>query len=104
MSFGIANFAIISLLCYVVGDFAKKMDKIPDKLIPDICMIVGGILGVICFVLKTPDFPANDIMTAIAVGVTSGGTATAVNQAIKQFTGKHGVISNIITNNDDEEK
>jgi hypothetical protein len=88
MSFGIANFLVISVLCYVVGDFTKKFDKIPNKFIPDICMIVGGILGVICFILKTPDFPANDIMTAIAVGVTSGGTATAINQAKKQLFDK----------------
>ena len=89
MSFGIANFAIITLLCYALGDLVKKIDQIPDKFIPNICMIFGGILGVICFVLKTPDFPANDIMTAIAVGIVSGGMATAVNQTIKQLSGKY---------------
>ena len=34
-----------------------------------------------------PEFPANDIITAAAVGVVSGFAATGVHQAYKQIKG-----------------
>ena len=35
-----------------------------------------------------PDFPAKDIMNAIAVGIVSGLASTGVNQAYKQIAKK----------------
>ena len=34
-----------------------------------------------------PDFPANDLITAIAVGIVSGLSATGVDQIKKQMKG-----------------
>jgi ribonucleotide monophosphatase NagD (HAD superfamily) len=35
-----------------------------------------------------PDYPAKDILTAIAVGIVSGLAATGTNQIYKQLKGK----------------
>jgi len=34
-----------------------------------------------------PDYPAQDYITAVAVGIVSGLAATGVNQVYKQLTG-----------------
>ncbi|MCR5012235.1 MAG: phage holin family protein, partial [Lachnospiraceae bacterium] len=47
----------------------------------------GAILGAVAFLIGMPDFPAADIITAIAVGIVSGLAATGVDQAIKQLKG-----------------
>lgn len=82
--FGIVGVAAIAVICYFVGMGAKAFDKFPDKDIPVLVMAVGGVLGVVGYLTKMPDFPANDILTAIAVGIVSGAMSTAVNQVIKQ--------------------
>ena len=78
------SFLAITVIAYLVGACAKNIDFIPDKWIPEICGIAGGIFGVIAFLIGTPDFPANDFINALAVGIYSGFGATAINQMIKQ--------------------
>ena len=74
----------IVAICYLVGVAAKNIEQIDDKWIPVIVGVVGGILGVVgMFVM--PDFPAEDIMNAIAVGIVSGLASTGVNQVWKQM-------------------
>lgn len=73
----------ITVICYLIGLAAKSCAKIPDNCIPVIIGICGGILGAIGkFVM--PDYPAGDIITAIAVGIVSGLGSTGVNQVFKQ--------------------
>ncbi|WP_418772196.1 phage holin family protein, partial [Neglectibacter timonensis] len=48
--------------------------------------LLGGILGVVGM-LFMPDFPANDFLTAAAVGIVSGLAATGANQIGKQLAG-----------------
>lgn len=75
--------ASIVVLCFLVGKACKLSPVIRDEAIPVIVMFVGAILGIVgMFVI--PDFPANDILTAMAVGVVSGGASTGVDQIIKQ--------------------
>jgi ribonucleotide monophosphatase NagD (HAD superfamily) len=50
---------------------------------PVVVGIVGGILGVVGMYV-IPDFPANDVLNAIAVGIVSGLASTGVNQIYKQ--------------------
>ena len=85
MDFGIATVLAITVLTYVVGQIVKAT-KLDNKWIPIICGIFGGIVGVVAFYLKMPDFPANDIITAAAVGVASGLSATGFNQIAKQLS------------------
>lgn len=82
-SFGIGGVAVITIICYLVGQFVK-VTSIDNKYIPVIVGAFGGLLGAPAMVLM-PEFPATDYMTAIAVGIVSGLAATGVNQAVKQI-------------------
>lgn len=73
----------IVVICYLVGLGAKAVSGIKDNYIPVIVGAVGGILGAVGMYVM-PEFPANDIMTAIAVGIVSGLASTGVNQIYKQ--------------------
>ena len=82
MDFGIASVASITVICYLMGMMFKALNW--DKWIPTLVGIIGGMLGITAFVLNIPDFPAGDIITALAVGIVSGLSATGVNQIYKQ--------------------
>lgn len=75
----------IVVICYLIGLGVKAIPAIKDELIPVIVGLCGGILGVVgMFVM--PDFPADDILNAIAIGIVSGLASTGVNQAYKQLS------------------
>ena len=76
----------IVVITYLIGLAAKRMNVIEDEWIPVIVGVSGGILGVIGMYV-IPDFPAHDILNAIAVGIVSGLASTGVNQAYKQLKG-----------------
>ena len=73
----------IVVICYLVGLGAKIVPQIKDNYIPVIVGAVGGMLGV-AGMYVIPDFPAHDVMTAVAVGIMSGLASTGVNQIYKQ--------------------
>ena len=75
----------IALIAYLFGIGFKLLSFIPDEAIPVLVGIVGGILGVVGMYVM-PDFPANDILNAIAVGISSGIASTGINQIKKQIT------------------
>ena len=75
----------IVAICYLVGMAVKASEKIKDNYIPVIVGTVGGILGVVGMYVM-PEFPAHDILNAIAVGIVSGLASTGVNQLGKQLT------------------
>ena len=89
MDFGIASFAAIIVIAYIIGMAVKLIPGLPNEAIPVICGLAGGVLGAVAFYIGIPDFPATDILTAIAVGVTSGLSATGFDQAVKQLSGKY---------------
>ena len=74
----------IVVICYLIGLGAKQIPKIKDELIPVIVGVAGGILGVVGMYV-IPDFPASDVLNAIAIGIVSGLASTGVNQAYKQL-------------------
>jgi hypothetical protein len=84
-TFGIATVAAITLICFCVGEIIKSTEFISNKYIPAIVLILGAILGGVGMRV-IPDYPATDIINAIAVGFASGGTATAIDQAKKQLS------------------
>lgn len=83
---GITSVAAITIICYLVA-YAIKATKINNKWLPVICGACGAALGVASMYIMS-DFPAQDVITAVAVGIVSGFAATGVNQAIKQLTDK----------------
>lgn len=85
---GIAGVAAITVICFLVAEAVKAtgMDK---KWLPVICGALGGILGVVALFFM-PEFPAKDILTAIAVGIVSGLAATGAHQVYKQLSSTKG--------------
>lgn len=79
-----ASCAAITVICYGIAFAIKKAEFIPDKWIPLILLGLGIVLGTLAFVIGMPSFPAQDIITAIAVGIYSSMTAIGINQVIKQ--------------------
>lgn len=83
MDFGIASVAVITVICYLVGMIVKACG-FDTKWIPIVVGVCGGCLGIIGMYLMK-DFPAQDYITAVAVGIVSGLAATGVDQIGKQL-------------------
>ena len=78
----IGTVAAITVICMLLAQIIKTT-KIDNKWLPALCGIMGAILGAIGFRLM-PDYPAADLLSAIAVGIMSGLAATGAHQAYKQ--------------------
>ena len=78
---GVASVIGITVICYLVGMIAKA-SAVDNKWIPVIVGVCGAILGVAGMYVIS-DFPASDIINALAVGIVSGLAATGVNQVTK---------------------
>ena len=83
MDFGFAPVMAIVVVCYLLA-MAIKATLLDNKWLPVLCGIFGGILGIVG-IWVIPDFPATDIITALAIGIVSGLSATGVNQIYKQM-------------------
>lgn len=80
---GITGVSAIVIICLLIG-MAVKNTTIDNKWIPTIVGVSGAVLGVVGMYVM-PDFPASDILTAIAIGIVSGLGSTGVHQAVKQL-------------------
>lgn len=80
----IATVACIIVICYLIGMVCKVTGKL-DKWIPCIVGAAGAALGVVGM-YTIPDFPAKDILNALAVGIASGLASTGANQIVKQLS------------------
>ena len=83
MDFAMASVAAITVIAYVMG-LLVKASGLNDKWIPILCGVTGGILGVVSLYVM-PDFPAGDVINALAVGIVSGLAATGAVQGMKQM-------------------
>ena len=84
---GIAAIPAITIICYGVAEVIKATN-LDNKWLPAICVVLGGILGAVAKIVSPEIIPATDILTAIAIGIVSGGFATSVHQNIKQLNEK----------------
>ena len=80
---GIAALPVITVICYGVAEVIKAT-ALDNKWLPPICIVLGGILGVVALKVAPDLIPAKDILSAIAIGIVSGGFATTIHQTIKQ--------------------
>lgn len=85
MELGIASVGAITIIALLIGMCVKSIDSIDNKFIPIICGFTGLILGIVAFITGMPEFPANDMITAAAVGTVSGLAATGLNELAKQL-------------------
>lgn len=81
--FGVLSVAGITVICYLAA-MAVKATEVDNKWLPVICGAAGAILGV-AGMYTMPDFPANDIINAVAIGIVSGLAATGADQVYKQL-------------------
>lgn len=78
---GVASVIGITVICYLVGVIARAT-AIDNKWIPVIVGVAGAALGVVGMYVIA-DFPATDVINALAVGIVSGLAATGANQITK---------------------
>ena len=73
---------VLAIICYCVGELLKMS----ILYIPAIVGVSGGILGCISYYIS-PELICNvtSPITAIAIGIGSGLSATGGNQIMKQF-------------------
>ena len=83
---GVAGVAAITVICFLVGQIVKATNA-PNEWIPCIVGVCGGVLGVVALYV-VPEFPAQDIINAVAVGIVSGLAATGGNELFKQLSNK----------------
>ena len=81
---GIAAIPVITVIVFIVAE-AVKATPLEDKWIPVVCGFCGALLGIVAYYVM-PDYPAGDILTAIAIGCVSGFAATGIHQVYKQLT------------------
>lgn len=84
MDFGVATVAAVTVIVYIMG-LGVKATALDNKWIPVICGCAGVALGILALAMGMPDFPAEDYLTAAAVGGASGLAATGVDQMVKQL-------------------
>lgn len=79
---GIASFPAIMCMCFVIGLLCKA-SKLDNEWIPVVMALSGAALGVVAMFI-VPEFPAQDFISAAAVGAVSGLAATGLNQVYVQ--------------------
>lgn len=84
MDFGIMSVASITAICYLVAQVLKNT-ALQRKWLPSLCGCCGGALGLAAFYIHMSDFPADDPITALGVGIVSGLAATGAHQIGKQM-------------------
>ncbi len=83
---GIAAIPVITVIVFLIAE-GIKATPLDNKWLPVICGFCGGCLGVAALYIM-PEFPAKDILTAIAIGIVSGLAATGAHQVYKQLSEK----------------
>lgn len=75
----------IVAVCFLIGEIAKKIsNESINRFVPEICGVSGAILGVLAFFTIPAFIPAENWLTALAVGIVSGFAATGIHQIYKQ--------------------
>ena len=83
---GMTSVAAITVIAYIIG-LVVKATGLDNKWIPVICGVCGGMLGAAALTLMS-GFPAEDYLSAVAIGIVSGLAATGADQAGKQLGGR----------------
>lgn len=81
---GITSIAAITVICYLLA-LGIKATPLDNKWLPTICGVLGGVLGAAGMYIM-PDYPAQDMITAVSIGIVSGLAATGAHQIGKQLS------------------
>lgn len=88
VSFNVLLTPAIVIVVYIIIEIAKRTVLKTDKkrqLLPLICTIIGGVFGLLLFVLYPVGSNADNIVGAFTSGAFSGLAATGCNQLYKQL-------------------
>lgn len=80
----IAGVAAITVICWLAAEIAKAAG-LAHKWLPVVCGVLGAALGPAAMAMM-PEFPAGDMLSAVAVGIVSGLAATGGDQIFKQLS------------------
>lgn len=97
---GIAAIPVITIIVLLVVE-GVKATPLDNKWLPVIAGGTGAVLGVLAMFFM-PEFPAKDILTAIAYGIVSGLAATGAHQIYKQLSGAKEAIGTLMVDTDNE--
>ena len=78
----------IGVIVYLIAEIFKVAANSREswlKLIPVLCGVLGGVLGMLGWLFIPGYIPAENIFTAAAIGIISGLAATGANQIGKQL-------------------
>ena len=84
MEFEYGTVVAITVIAYLIGMVAKELRWVPNQMIPVVCGVAGGVLGIVGMYVM-PEYPVHDVLSALAVGIVSGLAATGANQVGKQW-------------------
>ena len=76
----------ILIICYAIGEYVKLFPKIPNKIIPIIVAISGGILAIIGKYCGQKELMNLSLLDTIATGIVSGLSSSGFHAFIKTFT------------------
>lgn len=79
-----ATVASITVICYLIGLVVHNITSIDNKWIPCIVGACGLILGIVGWI-TIQDYPATNVLDAIAVGIVSGLASTGADQIVRQI-------------------
>lgn len=79
---GVIGVGVLTVIVFLICT-AVKATALDNKWLPVIAGASGAVLGVVGMYVM-PDFPATDVLTALAVGIVSGFAATGIHQVYKQ--------------------
>ena len=78
----------IVIISYLVTEFFKIILKVNKKFLPVISGLAGGCIGIVAYFAVPSLLDGFDILSAIAIGIVSGLTATGSNELIKNLLKK----------------
>ena len=84
----VSSIPLIMIICYVVIEIIKvifKKNKVVQKLVPYISIILGGLIGLIIHISDNSYIESNSIYESILIGLISGGVNLGSNQIINKL-------------------
>lgn len=91
----------ITVICWLVGCAFRNL-PVENKWIPCIVGAFGMALGVVGWYVM-PAFPADNILSALAVGIVSGLASTGADQVYKQINPSDKGRITFVSNEDGDE-
>lgn len=81
--------ASITVICFVIGQALKTIDRLPTKYIPAIILCGGLLLGLLGHLCGAPGLVDANVLDAMAIGAISGLGSSGIYSAYQNLAGKY---------------